>query len=205
MTSSAKNIVAGLLSGAVFIIFFIFLRTNILFSLVFTVIAYIGILLIIPTVKKVRISTDAKKFGITPEMIKEVIADGQKKITDMKTLLARINNYVIQEKVKSIIKTTEEIFADFEKDPKDIKAARQFLNYYLDATIKVLTQYVSITENTVISDKAKQTLEKVENLLETLDKAYKKQLHKLYEDDVMNLDVELSVLEKTIKSEGLGE
>ena len=49
---------------------------------------------------------------------------------------------------------------------------------------------------------AEDSFQKTENLLDTIEVAYQKQLEKLFEDDVMDLDTELKVLAKTIKSEG---
>jgi 5-bromo-4-chloroindolyl phosphate hydrolysis protein len=47
----------------------------------------------------------------------------------------------------------------------------------------------------------KKTLSDVEETLDSMHETYKKQLTSLFEDDILDLNTEISVLKKTIKLE----
>jgi len=69
----------------------------------------------------------------------------------------------------------------------------------MDAVINV-QQYAAIPEGTA---GRKDFRKKVIDLLTTANASFEKQLARLYEDDYLNLASEMSVLEKTLKSEGM--
>ena len=145
-----------------------------------------------------------KIHGISEVQLKKILKDGSKKIDSMKKAARKISDQEVKDKIKSITDLTDKIFKDIEHDPKDIKACRQFLNYYLDATIKIINQYVFLSEKNPDAEKNK-SLKKVENVMSTIESAFEKQLSKMYDDDFMDLDAEISVLDKTIEMEGLGK
>jgi 5-bromo-4-chloroindolyl phosphate hydrolysis protein len=92
-----------------------------------------------------------------------------------------------------------------QEDPTKLKPSQQFLNYYLDATVNILTKYVDLAGKDVRDAEIQKSLLKVETTLITIKDAFDKQLAKLLSNDAMNLDVEIQVLEQTINSEGLGK
>ncbi len=108
-------------------------------------------------------------------------------------------------KIDALCKTVSEILAEIRRDPDDLKRARQFLSYYLDSTITILEKYEKLTANPVRDDKIKTSIARVEAMLDTIDKAFEKQLANLLSNDVMDLDAELALLESTINMEGLGD
>jgi len=66
-------------------------------------------------------------------------------------------------------------------------------------------RYVSLSSKNVSSEEMQALLTRAEDSLDTIKSAYDKQLEQLLENDVMDLDTELEVLERTIRMEGLGE
>ncbi|NLY17950.1 MAG: 5-bromo-4-chloroindolyl phosphate hydrolysis protein, partial [Clostridiaceae bacterium] len=96
-----------------------------------------------------------------------------------------------------------DIFDDFVRDPKDIKIARRFTLYYLDTTERIVTKYYQLSNVPYLSDDAKATLKNVESTLVMIKDTFRKQLKKLTENDVMDLDAEIKVLRNTIKQEGI--
>jgi len=97
----------------------------------------------------------------------------------------------------------DSIFDDFIKDPKDVRAARKFIDYYLETTLKIVLLYTELSAKSVYSDQEKQVLEKAEQILKQIEDTFHKQLGKLQEDDYLDLATELDVLEMTMKSEGI--
>ena len=89
------------------------------------------------------------------------------------------------------------------KSIKDIKRARQFVNYYLDSTVKIVTRYVELSNTQVITPETEKSLKKVEELMRTVKVSFEHQLQQLLEDDLLDLDTEVEVLKKTLKMEGM--
>ena len=48
-----------------------------------------------------------------------------------------------------------------------------------------------------------KTLNKVIKVLDSIEKAFEKQLMQLYDDDFLDLDTEIKILEKSIQADGL--
>jgi 5-bromo-4-chloroindolyl phosphate hydrolysis protein len=105
--------------------------------------------------------------------------------------------------ILEICTTANDIFDDFVKDPKDIKIARRFILYYLDTTERIVAKYYQLSKSPYLSDDAKNTLNNVESTLVMIKDTFRKQLKKLTENDVLDLDAEVKVLKNTIKQEGI--
>ena len=196
-----NEILAGIAGGFVFVVFFIILNIGIIFSAIAGIAAFAAVLLIMK--KKSDQSVEMMSSGVTAEQLKTVLKYGNDKIAELKKESSKISNPDVVKKVNDIIHVVNKIFKNFEKDPKDIKTARQFLAYYLDSTIKIVTKYAELSGNHPLSEEVKATMQKSENLLEKIRVAFEKQLNILLRDDLMDLDTEISLLENTLKSEGL--
>ena len=204
-----KSIPRILLSAAVgvglFSFFSVILEAGIVLSALFGLGGLIGSFLSFAP-KKIdpKLQELFKLHGISPEKIKRIVRGGKKKLRKMRKFKEIIEKADVQSTIEEICVTTEKIFDDFKHDPKDVKAARQFLNYYLDATLKVIEQYYVLSKQPSHTDKEEETLKKVERTLGSIAIAFEQQLKKLYEDDFLDLDSEIDLLEKTIKLDGVG-
>lgn len=143
--------------------------------------------------------------GITKEMHDAAVTEGRRKLSKLRASTDRIQDRSIQIKAGNICVLTEKVLDTIEKDPKDLKPARSFLHYYLDTAMNILHRYNDIAGREVRSKDVEAVLRKVDRTLETLEQAFEMQLAKLMENDVMDLDTELTVLEKTIEMEGFGK
>ena len=71
-----------------------------------------------------------------------------------------------------------------------------------EATLQIMEKYAQLSKNKKNAER-KKSLKKVEKLMGEIEDAFENQLSKLYDDDFLNLDTEVSVLEKTLELEGL--
>jgi len=150
------------------------------------------------------IKIDVSAFGIDQEEFDTALREGSRKLAVLNASVSRIADQRVRAKGQAICDLVARILSSIRQDPKDLRPARKFLDYYLDATVKVVEQYVHISSRGARSAETMQTLSRVEESLETIRSAYQKQLEQLLQNDVMDLDAELKVLEQTIKMEGLG-
>lgn len=133
------------------------------------------------------------------------LAEGRRKLAEIEALRKQVRDRAVAAKIDSIEETIRKILAEIKRDPGDLKTARQFLSYYLDATITILAKYVKLSAQGVDDQGIRNSLARTGAMLDTIGAAFEKQLARLLTNDVMDLDTELSLLEKTIKLEGLGE
>ena len=98
---------------------------------------------------------------------------------------------------------TQKIFDYVRQHPENLRQIRQFLNYYLPTTIKLLEQYVVLQNQGMRVGNIDEGMTKIENMLEKVIAAFQQQLDSLFENDVVDITAEIRVMEKTMASEGL--
>lgn len=147
---------------------------------------------------------DLSGTGITQQDFTKALTDGSRKLAQLKRAADQVRDDLVRAKANAVCDAVARIITDVREDPKDLRGARKFLNYYLDASINVVERYVDLRKREVSTDEARSALLRAEASLETIRSAYAHQLQVLLENDVMDLDTELEVLERTIELEGLG-
>lgn len=190
-------ILSSVLSAASFLVSYIFLGMGLPVSLLLGVLFFASGMFLFQVKKSGVIEQEAD--------LDTALAVGKRKLEEIKAFQKQLKNSAVNGKVSSISLTVEKILAEVKRDPGDLKAARQFLSYYLDATITILNKYVKLSSQNVTDSGITGSLKRVETMLDTINSAFEKQLTRLLTNDVMDLDIELSLLEKTINMEGLGE
>ncbi len=102
----------------------------------------------------------------------------------------------ITENLKKIIKIIKE-------DPRDYKVIRRFLNMTLESSEKILSQSAQLYSVETPTEKTEKAIADAKEGLELLTAAVDKQINKLYDNNAMDLDIELKVLKKLLSSKGL--
>jgi len=195
------DIAAGIIGGGTFLIFTFIINSP--FIGIVAGLASFGGMILLTNKSKPKGELDIQIEGITHEMIKETIDEGNKKLTAIRSYIPEIKNSTVKIKVQNISEITEKILNQIKKKPKCLRAAKRFLSYYLEAVDKILYKYTEIAAQDVKTEEVKESLKKVESLLDTIILTFEKQMGKLLENDIMDLDAEISLLENTIKMEGL--
>jgi 5-bromo-4-chloroindolyl phosphate hydrolysis protein len=133
------------------------------------------------------------------ERVNEIVKDGMRKLNEIRQQSMHIKNNSVAFKIKDICKVGVEIFDVLKKNPNDVRRAKQFINYYIDATLNIVKRYVELSRKKNPDDEVTKSLEEVENTLDSIKETYEKQLANLYEDDLLDLNTEISLLKKTMK------
>ena len=99
----------------------------------------------------------------------------------------------IRDRLKQLEILTEKIFAFVEQHPEVVRQIRQFLNFYLPTTIKLLQQYVVLQNQEMRMGNIDEGMQKIENMLENVIVAFQKQLDSLFESDVVDITADIQV------------
>ncbi len=195
------QLAAAALGGILFAVSYLALGLPLVVGLVAAGASYGAGLLILSTHRKTAI--DVALSGIDGDAVQRILSEATVKVDGIAALTSRIPKAEVKSKIEKLVVVARGILDDIRKDPKDARRARQFLNYYLDAVTRILTHYTELTERGIGSTDAKAALVKVESLLISLENAFEMQRASLAADDVLDLDAEISVLEKTLDMEGM--
>ena len=199
-----KQIFAALCGVLVFVVFlFAFKRAGVAAAVVLGVAAYIACVLMFLKPRNKTIIESDPSDAVSKEAIAETIREGGIRIAEIRTAMHKIGNREIRNKIDSVCGIADSILDDFRRNPKHLKNAKRFTLYYLDATNRIVDRYSTVSANPVKTPETEAVLQRTEDVLELIDDTFRKQLGKLTDGELMDLDVEITLLEKTIKSEGL--
>lgn len=138
-----------------------------------------------------------------PPELQSVIYQGKRAIADIRRLNDEIPDERISAQINLIERLTAQIFDCVRKNPKKLSQIRQFLNYYLPTTIKLMEQYVTLQNQSLKTENITEGMQKIEDLLDKVIIAFQRQLDALFEADVVDITADIRVMEQMMASEGL--
>lgn len=171
---------------------------NVLISLLFGIGAIAGSFMAYGFDPKKK-SMAAGNHGVGHEHFARTLSDAYAKIDRINATRLQIRSREFQERLGSIVEGSRRILLAIEEDPRDLRRARKFLNVYLDGIGKVSEQYAQThrkTQTPVLE-------ENYRNLLVDMENVCNEQYEKLMQNDVFDLDVQIEVLSKRLKREGV--
>ena len=138
-----------------------------------------------------------------PPELQSVIYQGKRAIADIRRLNDEIPDERISAQIDLIERLTAQIFDCVRKNPKKLSQIRQFLNYYLPTTIKLMEQYVTLQNQSLKTENITEGMQKIEDLLDKVIIAFQRQLDALFEAEVVDITADIRVMEQMMASEGL--
>lgn len=208
MKKSLKSIVfidilSAVIGGLAFLFLFFVLHITFIYSALMGVGTYIGLsLLLKPSKLKIRKIDISSLKDI--ENAEKTISDGYRKMDEISTYMNKIKNGTVRNKVEKIFHIANRVFEYIEKDPSKIRVAKRFFSYYLDTGTKLLNKYFELERSNsgIESNEINNALKKIEDVLDTVILAFEKQLTNLLENEIIDIESEISLLENTMKMEG---
>lgn len=153
----------------------------------------------------ILIFRDKKKIDISDnfEMEDRIAIKKAKELTiKMQNISKQLESPKLVQNVKSIVGTTNKIIETVEKKPEKIKKVRNFLNYYLPVTMKILERYDEIENQRLNTKDSKKFMSSVEDMIAKIKAAFEEQLSNIYQTEMVDTDAELKVFESMLKSDG---
>jgi 5-bromo-4-chloroindolyl phosphate hydrolysis protein len=137
--------------------------------------------------------------GYTIEEISATMEEAENVILGIENANNKIRNLEFNTRIDRICETARNILDDLEANPGAIRRTRKFLLVYLDSTYKVTTGYA----NTHLQTDSHELEQNFRNVLDSIETVFKEQKNKLLEEDLFDLDVQIEVLAKQLKHEGI--
>ena len=146
---------------------------------------------------------EAEKTEKIPPELQSVIHQGNTSIAKIRQLNDEIPDERMSAQIDLIERLTAQIFDCVKEHPEKLKQIRQFLNYYLPTTIKLMEQYVTLQNQSVKTENIEEGMQRIEGLLDKVIVAFQRQLDSLFETDVVDITADICVMEQMMASEGL--
>ena len=109
------------------------------------------------------------------------------------------------ESVNRIIELTEKIFNRTRENPDLKYEARRFFESYLPMITDVVSRYNDVNSHKHVEDQVEDVKDDLTDVLNRTEKAFDIMLKELYENDIMELQVNIETLKRKISRDGLVE
>lgn len=141
----------------------------------------------------------ADGFGYTSEEIIAAVEAAETKITAIETAARGFTNRELVVRLERITSLARRIVANLQTDPRDLRRTRKFINVYLDGAMRVTSNYVQ----TIDKAGSAELTGKYRELLVTIEEVFQQQHDGLLRNDMLDLDIQMEVLMKQLRNEGL--
>ena len=115
-------------------------------------------------------------------------------IHEMTTLNIGISDSALKVKVEQLIDIARQIYAFAKKSPEKIRQIRQFSNYYLPMTVRLLKNYHELQSEIIKGENILESMQKIKDSMTTIEGTFKNQLNDLYQDKALDISVDIEVL-----------
>lgn len=90
-----------------------------------------------------------------------------------------------------------------ETHPKNIPAARRFIDTYQDRAASMAEEFRELERTGLDTPQVAETREHIKETLSSFDEAYEKEFEHVLGEKLLDMDAELSVLQKTMEADGI--
>lgn len=137
------------------------------------------------------------------EAVGAVLQEAQARVDGIASAAEGIAKPEVRRAVGRLCLTAEQILEEIRLKPQQADLARGFLTYYLEAADRIIHGYADLSGRQLSSAEAAQTLAQAEDSLEGIQRAFDNQLSGLLQYRLLDLDSEISLLEKMVRMDNL--
>ena len=132
-----------------------------------------------------------------------LVERGQAMLAQIRQENAMIPDEGLTEQMNQLDDVANRIFRTVAEQPQKAPQIRRFMDYYLPTTLKMLAGYRKMDERQVKGENAQATRAQVRKAMDTVIRAFNKQLDALYQDDMLDLTTDIDVMENMLRQDGL--
>jgi len=138
----------------------------------------------------------------TGQEVTKVLSKGRANLMEIRRLAMRMKDQQMKGRVEEICKEADKILRTLREQPENIPRVRQFFNYYLPTLGSILAKYGRMEDGNALTPELSQS---TLSCLMDIRNAMERQYANLFEDDRLDLTVEMEVLTMACKRDGLLE
>ncbi|MCI2061255.1 MAG: 5-bromo-4-chloroindolyl phosphate hydrolysis family protein [Eubacteriaceae bacterium] len=135
--------------------------------------------------------------------LREVLEKGHESIDTIRSAKSSITDISVMQDLDDIEDIVTKIFKRVEEKPSLLPDIRRFMDYYLPTTVKLVNVYSDFEKKNVQSEDVAAAKKEIEQTLGNIETAFGKLLDELYQDTVMDVSTDISVLNSMFARDGL--
>lgn len=150
---------------------------------------------------------EQKRAGETDDerKLRLVLEQGRESIRQIREANIALPGEEISRKLDEIEALVTQIFKRVEEKPSLLGDIRKFMDYYLPTTVKLVGVYTDFEKKPIQTEEIVKAKVEIEQTLDTITVAFRKLLSELYEDTVMDVSTDISVLKSMFARDGLAD
>ena len=133
-----------------------------------------------------------------------LLDERDKAVSEMHRLNDAIADETVSAQINRLEETTKKIIQQVVAQPAKLPQIRKFMNYYLPTTLKLLNAYDRMDAVGVSGTNIDGTKGKIEDMMDTICKAFDKQLDALFGEEALDISTDITVMEQMLAREGIG-
>lgn len=132
-----------------------------------------------------------------------MIEEGQNYINQIRRSNDAILGEEISIKLDRLELISSKIFDYIQKKPEKMPEIRKFMNYYLPTTLKMVNAYGEFDKQPIQGENIKKGKSEIEKGLDSVNMAFEKLFDKLFQEDMLDISTDISVLSTMLSGDGL--
>lgn len=153
-----------------------------------------------PSAEEIKQEQENVSYG---PKVDPIVKEGRMALAEMGRLYKSIEKPEIRSRINELMQITDKIIQDAIEDPSDVPQIKQFMNYYLPTTLKLLNSYDRMSSQGISGSNLDKSMENIESMLDTAIAAYKKQLDALFANQALDIETDIQVMNQMLEREGL--
>lgn len=133
-------------------------------------------------------------------LVEDYLMKVRKDVTAITEMTSRLKE-PMKSKVSEFLQIVSKIFELLKENPSTVGDLDKTINYYLPTTVKLVDSYLKMSEKP--TDIVNSSLKDTEETMDLVNDAFMKILDNIYQEKVMDLSSDMSVLKSMLRQEGL--
>lgn len=138
----------------------------------------------------------------SPE-VAALMKEHDRAISEMRRLNDNIPDPRLSQQIDHLEEVTGKIVDQVVSQPKKLPQIRRFMDYYLPTTLKLLNAYDRMDSTGIAGDNITATKDKVSAMMDTIVRAFDRQLDALFGEEALDISTDITVMENLLAREGL--
>ena len=191
------------LAAAFFFITWLLLQWTFAVSALLSAGIYVAMTMLIKPVRKIgNVNLEIMPEG---EALGRKLEEAREDFESIRVSMDSIEDPELKKESERLHRTAGTILAYLEENPQKIPQARRFIDYYQDTASALLKKYVKLQEKGLRTREAMALMTQTRQAMETLNRAFEKQLEKLMQNELFDMEADIRLLKQTMKMEGYEE
>lgn len=133
-------------------------------------------------------------------LVEEYLSRAKRDVTTLTEMTPKLKE-PMKAKISEFLQIVGKIFELLKENPNTAKDLDKVINFYLPTTVKLMDNYIDLSEKP--TDSVKSSLKSMEQTMDLVNDGFMKMLDNIYQEKIMDLSSDMSVLKSMLRQEGL--